>query len=242
MFDGAINRVEAIIMFVLLVAYTVFLVVQSRRESKASQAEGADDIDMSSTWDRHWGVQIVLVIVGLVLLVQGSNLFVEAAIIFAKSIGVSELVIGLTIVAAGTSMPEVATSIMATIRGQRDIAVGNVIGSNTFNILGVLGVTGIVAPTSLAVAPSILTFDMWVMLAVAVACLPVFFTGREIARWEGAVFLGYYMAYTAYLILMSQEHDALPMLSNVMLWFVVPITVITIIASLMKSKNAAPGS
>jgi cation:H+ antiporter len=242
MFDGAINRVEAIIMFVLLVAYTVFLVVQSRRESKASQAEGADDIDMSSTWDRHWGVQIVLVIVGLVLLVQGSNWFVEAAIIVAKAMGVSELVIGLTIVAAGTSMPEVATSIMATIRGHRDIAVGNVIGSNTFNILGVLGVTGIVAPTSLAVAPSILTFDMWVMLAVAVACLPVFFTGREIARWEGAVFLGYYMAYTAYLILMSQEHDALPMLSNVMLWFVVPITVITIIASLMKSKNAAPGS
>jgi cation:H+ antiporter len=131
---------------------------------------------------------------------------------------------------------------MATIRGHRDIAVGNVIGSNTFNILGVLGLTGIVAPTSLAVAPSILSFDMWVMLAVAVACLPVFFTGRQIARWEGGVFLGYYAAYTAYLILMSQEHDALPMLSNVMLWFVVPITVITIIASLMKSKNAAPGS
>jgi cation:H+ antiporter len=98
----------------------------------------------------------------------------------------------------------------------------------------VLGLTGIVAPTSLAVAPSILSFDMWVMLAVAVACLPVFFTGRQIARWEGGVFLGYYAAYTAYLILMSQEHDALPMLSNVMLWFVVPITVITIIASLMK--------
>jgi cation:H+ antiporter len=236
MFDGAINRVEALIMFVLLVAYTVFLVVQSRRESKTSQAEGGDDIDMSSTWDRHWGVQIILVIVGLALLVQGSNWFVEAAIIVAKAMGVSELVIGLTIVAAGTSMPEVATSIMATIRGQRDIAVGNVIGSSTFNILGVLGLTGIVAPTSLAVAPSILTFDMWVMLAVAVACLPVFFTGREIARWEGGVFLGYYAAYTAYLILMSQEHDALPMLSNVMLWFVVPITIVTIIASLTKTK------
>jgi cation:H+ antiporter len=242
MFDGSVNRVEAVIMFGLLVAYTVFLVVQSRRESTAAQAEGADDIDMSSKWDRHWSVQIVLVVIGLVLLVQGSNWFVEAAIIVAKAMGVSELVIGLTIVAAGTSMPEVATSIMATIRGHRDIAVGNVIGSNTFNILGVLGLTGIVAPTGLAVAPSVLTFDMWVMLAVAVACLPVFFTGREIARWEGGVFVGYYAAYTAYLILMSQEHDALPMLSNVMLWFVVPITVITIIASLMKSKATAPGS
>ncbi|MCA3033715.1 MAG: sodium:calcium antiporter, partial [Rhodocyclaceae bacterium] len=240
MFDGAINRVEAVIMFGLLVAYTVFLVVQSRRESTAAQAEGADDIDMSSTWDRHWGVQLVLVVIGLVLLVQGSNWFVEAAIMVAKAMGVSELVIGLTIVAAGTSMPEVATSIMATIRGHRDIAVGNVIGSNTFNILGVLGLTGIVAPTSLAVAPSVLSFDMWVMLAVAVACLPVFFTGRQIARWEGGVFLGYYAAYTAYLILMSQEHDALPMLSTVMLWFVVPITVVTIIASFIKSKQTAP--
>lgn len=239
MWNGDISLLEAIIMFALLAGYTVFLVVQSRRESKAAQAESSGEIDMSSTWDGHWGVQLVLIIIGLVLLVQGSNWLVEAAIIFAKSMGVSELVIGLTIVAAGTSMPEVATSILATIRGQRDIAVGNVIGSNTFNILGVLGITGIVAPAGLVVAPSILSFDMWVMLAVAVACLPVFFSGREIARWEGGVFLGYYTAYTAYLILMSQEHDALPMLSNVMFWFVIPITVVTIIASLIKSKSPA---
>jgi cation:H+ antiporter len=242
MWGGSISRIEAIIMFALLVVYTVFLVVQSRKQAKASagaDASADQGIDMSSKWDRHWAVQVVLVVVGLVLLVQGSNLFVEAAITFAKYLGVSELVIGLTIVAAGTSMPEVATSILATIRGQRDIAVGNVIGSNTFNILGVLGVTGIVAPTSLVVAPSIISFDMWVMLAVAVACLPVFFSGREIARWEGAVFLGYYAAYTAYLILMSQAHDALPIFSNVMLIFVVPITVITLIVSLRKSRTAS---
>jgi cation:H+ antiporter len=241
MWNGDISRLEAIIMFALLVVYTVFLVVQSRKETKSAQPADDSGLDMGSGWDRHWAVQVVLIVIGLVLLVQGSNWLVEAAIIFAKSMGVSELVIGLTIVAAGTSMPEVATSILATIRGQRDIAVGNVIGSNTFNILGVLGVTGIVAPVGLVVAPSILSFDMWVMLAVAVACLPVFFSGREIARWEGAVFVGYYAAYTAYLILMSQQHDALPMLSNVMLWFVVPITVVTIIASLIKSKSPAPG-
>jgi cation:H+ antiporter len=182
-------------------------------------------------------MQLVLIVVGLVLLVQGSNWLVEAAIIFAKQLGVSELVIGLTIIAAGTSMPEVATSILATIRGHRDIAVGNVIGSNTFNILGVLGVTGLVAPTSLLVAPSIMSFDMWVMLAVAVACLPVFFTGRLIARWEGVVFLTYYIAYTAYLVLMSQQHDALPLFSTVMLVFVVPITVITIAVTLVKHQR-----
>lgn len=235
MWNGDISRIEAAIMFTLLIGYTAFLVVQSRKEKKNTSAEDAE-LDLTNAWDRHWSVQVVLIAVGLFLLVQGSNWLVEAAIIFAKSMGVSELVIGLTIIAAGTSMPEVATSIMATIRGQRDIAVGNVIGSNTFNILGVLGLTGIVAPASLAVAPSILSFDMWVMLAVAVACLPVFFTGREIARWEGAVFLGYYCAYTAYLILMSQEHSLLPMFSSAMLLFVVPITVVTIIASLMRRR------
>ena len=98
---------------------------------------------------------------------------------------------------------------MATIRGERDIAVGNVVGSNIFNILGVLGLSAVVAPDGLAVAPSVLAFDGRVMFAVAVACLPVFFTGRPIARWEGVLFLGYYAAYTAYLVLAAQHHDAL---------------------------------
>ncbi len=239
MWNGDISRMEAAAMFALLIAYTVFLVVQSRKETRAATIGEDTSLDVSSGWDRHWSVQAVLIIVGLVLLVQGSNWLVEAAIIFAKSLGVSELVIGLTIIAAGTSMPEVATSILATIRGQRDIAVGNVIGSNTFNILGVLGVTGMVAPASLVVAPSILSFDMWVMLAVAAACLPVFFSGREIARWEGGVFLGYYTAYTAYLILMSQQHAALPVFSNVMLVFVVPITIVTMLVLMMRTRPRA---
>ena len=233
MWNAEISRLEAAGMFALLIGYTAFLVIQSRKETPSTTGEDAE-FDLTSAWDRHWSVQVVLIAVGLFLLVQGSNWLVEAAIDVAQSVGVSELVIGLTIIAAGTSMPEVATSIMATIRGQRDIAVGNVIGSNTFNILGVLGLTGIIAPASLVVAPSLLTFDMWVMLAVAVACLPVFVSGREIARWEGCVFLGYYCAYTAYLILMSRQHDALPMLSNIMLLFVVPITLVTIVASLIR--------
>jgi len=242
MWNGDVSRVEAAIMFALLLGYTAFLVIQSRNEKKNTAAEDAE-LDLTSTWDRHWSMQVVLIAVGLFLLVQGSNWLVEAAIVFAKSMGVSELIIGLTIIAAGTSMPEVATSILATMRGQRDIAVGNVIGSSTFNILGVLGLTGIVAPTGLVVAPSILSFDMWVMLAVAVAAFPIFLTGRQIARWEGAIFLGYYVAYTTYLILMSQQHDLLPMLSNVMFWFVVPITVLTIVVSLMRpSARTLPSS
>jgi cation:H+ antiporter len=232
--DGRIAFVEAGMMFGLLLAYVVFLVVQSRRASAADAAAAVDEIDTTSTWDRHWAVQVGLIVVGLAFLVLGSNWLVDAAIAFAKALGVSDLVIGLTIVAAGTSMPEVATSVMAAFRKQRDIAIGNVIGSNIFNILGCLGLAGLVAPEGLPFAPAVLNFDLWVMLAVAFACLPVFMSGREIARWEGAVFLLYYVAYTAYLILASQQHDALPAFSTAMLTFVVPITIVTLIAAMLR--------
>ena len=237
--DGRINRVDAIILFVLLVIYTVFLVVQSRRETRATQDEYQSEVGSQSQWDAHWAVQVALIGVGLVFLVLGSNWLVEAATSFAKAMGVSDLVIALTIVAAGTSMPEVATSIMAAVRKQRDIAVGNVIGSNTFNILGCLGLSGMVAPDGLGMAPALMAFDIWVMLAVALACLPVFLTGREIARWEGAVFLGYYAAYTTYLILAAQAHAALAAFSSTMLFFVVPLTVITLAVVMIKPRLSA---
>jgi cation:H+ antiporter len=153
---------------------------------------------------------------------------VEAAIDFARYLGVSELVIGLTIVAAGTSLPEVATSILAAIRGEREIAVGNVVGSNIFNILAVLGLSGLVAPAGLPVPRALVTFDAPVMVAVAFACLPIFASGATIARWEGALFLFYYTAYTAYLVLAAQQHDALPAFSAVMEAFVLPLTAVTL--------------
>ncbi|MFN8962924.1 MAG: calcium/sodium antiporter [Betaproteobacteria bacterium] len=236
-FDGRLTRLDAALLFGLLVVYTVFLIVQSRRQTQEAVAELTAELPQSAAWDRHWAVQVALVVAGLVLLVLGSDWLVTAAVAFARSLGVSDLVIGLTIVAAGTSMPEVATSITAAIKGERDIAVGNVVGSNTFNILGCLGLAGLVAPSGLPLAPSVLTFDVWVMLAVAIACLPVFFTGREIARWEGAVFLGYYAAYVAYLILAAQQHDALPAFSNVMLVFVIPLTLATLIAVLVRKRG-----
>ncbi len=171
----------------------------------------------------------------------GSNWLVEAAVSLARRVGVSELVIGLTIIAAGTSLPEVATSVLATLRGERDIAVGNVVGSNTFNILGVLGVSAVVAPVELPVPTSLATFDLPIMLAVAIACLPVFFTGRTIARWEGGVFLGYYGAYAAYLILDAQEHDLLTTYTLAMRWVVIPLTVLTLAVVLARgAAGAAP--
>jgi cation:H+ antiporter len=112
-----------------------------------------------------------------------------------------------------------------------------VVGSNTFNILGCLGLSGVLAGGSgLGVAPSVLAFDLWVMLAVALACLPVFLSGREIARWEGGVFVAYYVAYVGYLILAAQQHDALGTFSAAMMSFVVPLTVITLVVSLLPRR------
>ncbi len=240
--DGRLSFLDAALLFGLLVVYTVFLIVQSRRQSRADQAALAPESPAVSRWDRHWSVQVGLVVVGLVLLVVGSDWLVTAAIAFAKALGVSDLVIGLTIVAAGTSMPEVATSITAAIKGERDIAVGNVVGSNTFNILGCLGLSGLVAADGLQMAPAVLNFDVWVMIAVAFACLPIFLTGREIARWEGGVFLAYYVAYTAYLVLASQQHDALPHLSQTMLTFVIPLTIVTLIVAVIRRPTGDSGT
>lgn len=212
--DGGINRWEGLLLVALMLAYTVLLIRQSRREGAAAQVavetEYREAYDgRGVNWRGHWGVQVLLVLSGLSLLVLGAGWLVEAAVDFARRLGVSELVIGLTIVAAGTSLPEAATSLMAAVRGERDIAVGNLVGSNIFNILSVLGLAATVAPVPLAVTPAVLSFDIPVMVAVAVACLPVFFVGNRIARWEGGLFLALYLAYTAYLLLDATGHDTL---------------------------------
>ncbi|MFN3810282.1 MAG: calcium/sodium antiporter [Roseateles asaccharophilus] len=237
MLDGVVNRWEGLLMLGLMAAYIVHLVRSPSQESAEVERELLDELPKDSAWDRHWAVQLLLIAGGLALLILGARWLVDAAVEIARSLGVSELVIGLTIVAAGTSAPEVATSVMAALRGQRDIAIGNVVGSNIFNILGCLGLVAAVAPGGMPVAPAALHFDYWVMLATALACLPVMLSAREIARWEGAVFVGYYVAYCAFLILRAQQHDALGAYSTAMLSFVVPLTIIAMVASLMKGQR-----
>lgn len=160
---------------------------------------------------------------------------------FARGLGVSELMIGLTIVAAGTSLPEVATSIMAALRGERDIAVGNVVGSNIFNILCVLGLSSIISPAGIRVADTALQFDIPVMIAVAAACLPIFFAGRIISRGNGAMLFGYYIAYTLYLVFTAQRIPATETLNTAMLWFVIPLTMLTLAIGVVRElrKKAA---
>jgi cation:H+ antiporter len=240
-FDGTVSKVEAAALFAGIIAYTVFLIVQSRKETSAAvKQEYATEFSGKRQGGRGtMAVNLALVVVGLALLVVGSRWLVDGAIAFARHFGISEAVIGLTIVAAGTSLPEVASSVVAALRGERDIAVGNVIGSSIFNILGCLGLAGLVSAGPLTIPPSILAFDLPVMLAVAVACLPIFVTGANVARWEGVMFLGYYVAYTAYLILATSQHDALQAFSGVMIGFVVPITVITLTLVAVRAVGAS---
>jgi len=153
----------------------------------------------------------------------------------ARFFGVSDLVIGLTVIAVGTSLPELATSVLASLRGERDIAVGNIVGSNIFNILVVLGLTAAVSPAGVPVPQAALGFDLPVMFAVAFACLPVFFTGHLIARWEGGLFFAYYLAYTLFVLLAAVGHPYLSAFAQAMAWFVLPLTVLTLAVSLGRS-------
>ena len=224
--DGRIGRFDGVALVLLMAIYTAFLVRQSRREQKIN---GVAEPAPEGGWDAHPAVQVLLVLAGLGLLVLGAQALVEAAVAIARLFGLSELVIGLTIIAAGTSLPEVAASLMAAVRGQRDIAVGNVVGSNIFNVLLVLGGASLVSPEPLPVPRSVLSFDLPVMIGIGIACLPIFFTGNVIARWEGALFLAYYAAYMAYLLMAAQDHDALSTFGFGMGAFVLPLTGLTLL-------------
>ena len=226
--DGVVGRLDGVILFSGVIAYTVFLIRQSRRESNttvASEYETEFGQKGATTWLKNLG----FIVLGLAGLMLGSNWLVSSAVTIAESLGVSELVIGLTIVAAGTSMPEVATSVVAAIKGERDIAVGNVVGSNIFNILCVLGLSSIVAPAGIAVSKAALSFDIPVMIAVAVACLPIFFADYRISRLNGAAFLFFYVAYLVYLIFTATNQEAIGTLRAAMIYFILPITALTLI-------------
>jgi len=204
--SGAIGRIEGAALFVGIVLYTGFAIRSARRES----AQVRKEYEEHYTRPRKRGlwISILLVLVGVGALVLGARWLVNGAIVIARSLGVSELVIGLTIVAAGTSLPELATSVVAAIKGERDIAVGNVVGSNIFNILSILGLTALLAPAPLAVSDQTLALDLPVMLAAAVACLPIFLTSHRISRTEGALLLAGYVGYVIALWAVNRAGEA----------------------------------
>ncbi len=239
--NGVIGRLEGALLFVGIVAYSVFSILKSRRESTEVQAEYAQAFEQSE--ERSTGVvlkNLGLLAVGTALLVLGAHWLVDGAVATARFLGVSELIIGLTIVSVGTSLPEVAASVVAALQGERDIAVGNAVGSNLFNLMSVLGLTSLVSPGGIAVSPAALHFDIPVMVVVAVACLPIFFTQHRIDRWEGGLFLAYYVAYVTFLILNAIHHPALGPFSAAMLWFALPLTAVTLLVLTVRALRQTP--
>jgi cation:H+ antiporter len=228
--DNSVGRIDGLLLFAAVIVYTVWLIRSSRRESSSVRAEYAESVEQleGAAVERPLAVQIGLVVVGLAGLVIGSQLLVTAATDIAADLGVSELVIGLTVVAVGTSLPELATSVLAAVRGQRDIAVGNVVGSNLFNLMCVLGLSGVVSSAGVPVGDAALRLDFPVMLAATFVLLPIVWNGFVIQRWEGAVLVVFYIAYVAYLVLDTSDHAAAEVVGPAVL-IVTPLVMLTFI-------------
>ena len=226
--DGGVSRLDGAVLLVLLLAYLAWALLRSGRHRvpvTAAQAEASP----APRGARAVLVSTGFVVLGVAMLAVGAQWLVSAATDIALALGLSELVIGLTVVAIGTSLPELATSVIAAIRGNLEMAVGNAVGSCIFNIGAVMGISALISPAGVPVDAGASGFDLPVMLAVAVALLPIAFTGFVIRRWEAGLFVAYYAAYVVYLLLRSAEHDVLGPFSSVMLLFVVPLTGLTLI-------------
>ncbi|MBT2371025.1 calcium/sodium antiporter [Pseudomonas fluorescens] len=212
-----LTPVDGLLLLTALVAYLGLLLYQTRHSRRPRTRD--------TVAQAPWLSSVLWMIAGLLLLVFAGHLLLGAAVEVASDLGLSERVIGLTIVGVSTSLPCLATSLIAALRGEREIAVGNVIGSNLFNLLGVLGFTALVAPSPLSVSPNALDFDLPVMLGVAVLCLPVFYSGYRITRAEGLLLLGLYLAYGLHVISFTTGMPLANKLEQLMLFYVLPALV-----------------
>lgn len=224
--DGRIGRSDGVILFLGGIAYTLFLLYQSRLEKDPIVQDEYAQFGTRSLSLKETGLNIALLLGGLAMLIGGSQLLIKSAVTIATLLGASQLIIGLTVVAVGTSLPELATSVTASLRGESDIAVGNVVGSNIFNILVVLGLSSAVSPNGIAVPLAAISSDIPIMLAVAVLCLPICFTGNKISRKEGGLLLAYYLLYTGSLVANATSPDSL--WSDWIGFAVVPLTLLTL--------------
>jgi cation:H+ antiporter len=199
--DGDINRLDAILLITIYVAFTAYLVSLVRQQVSASEAaaltEEVKDISANEKKPAWWSAGL-LVFVGVILLAGGAQATVTGAVDLARLMGWSERLIGLTIISIGTSLPEVVASAISLYRGRADVSVGNVIGSNLFNILMILGISGFITP--LPVQEAIFNSDCYWMLGVTLLLFPIIFTGRRISQLEGIILLVCYGTYLTLLI------------------------------------------
>ena len=197
-FDGELSRIDGGILMTGMVLYMGYMIYLARKAMSGEEVELSveeiDEEEIQKSSNARDGLRIAGGIIGLVV---GAQLMVDSAVFIAREMNIPDLVIGITVVAIGTSLPELATSAMASLRDESDISVGNVIGSNVFNILLVLGAVSLIAP--IAVGQAAIDVDFWVMLAVTLLIWPLMWSGLSIKRWEGGVLLTGYVAYTVYL-------------------------------------------
>ncbi len=217
--NGLLGRVEGAVLLLGLLGYLLMLWHQSRHYARTYPP--ADAAHTSA--GRFWSGTLLQVVIGLGLLSLAGHLLLEAAVEVATDLGLSERVIGLTVVAVCTSLPELAAALIAALRGEREIAVGTVIGSNLFNLLAVLGLTALVTPQPLTISPNALDFDLPVMLGVAALCLPVFYSGYRVTRAEGLVFLCLYLAYGLHVVTFTTGLPLAGRLEKLMLFYVLPV-------------------
>ncbi|WP_043301241.1 calcium/sodium antiporter [Pseudomonas sp. M47T1] len=225
--NQTIGRGEGVLLLLALLGYCVLLWRQSRHYGRPHPRTPA----APRQGPPRWLSGAAMAVAGLGLLIWGGHLILGAAVDLATHFGFSDRIIGLTIVAVSTSLPELATSLIAAVRGEREIAVGNVIGSNLFNLLGVLGLTAVIAPTPLSVSPNALDFDLPVMLGVAVLCLPLFYSGYRITRAEGLVLLGLFAAYGLHVITFTTGMPLAGRLEHLMLFYVLPVLALFVLIS-----------
>ena len=238
-FDGAITSRDGIILVAGLVLYMSWTVWSSRSElaTEAGAADPSDDdapapsassevvaptVADAKPTNKQALIAVGAFAIGAVGVAVAAQFVVSGAEEIALSIGIPELVVGLTVLAVGTSMPEIITSVIAALRGDRDVALGNAIGSNVFNLLFVLGIVS-VTHSDLPIADELLGLDFPVLLAVAALCIPFAITGAAISRWEGFALVGLYIGYTAYLVLDGLDNGAAPLVGTIVLASLVPI-------------------
>lgn len=196
--SGHMGRAVGVAFIASLLAYVVFVYVQEKRAPDEAALVAEHRAQDARSGPRQWGLSLAMAVGGIAITIVGAHFLVDGSIAMAKSLGVSDTIIGLTIVAVGTSMPELVTSVMAALRKHADVAYGNIVGSNIFNVLFILGTTSVIQPID--IPAQIARFDIWVMLAATALLVYFARTGTKLQRWEGWVFLAAFAGYTGYLI------------------------------------------